>query len=156
MRISEDRSGIDRASALDLMQQASGHGSAPLQVGGVLVLDGLPDPARVRAALAERIRTVPRLRRRLVRTPFGAGRPVWVDDPAFGIDAHVHVERCPAPGGEAELLEFAADLLTRALPHDRPLWSVTLVHGLAGGRSALVVMIDHVLADGVGGLAVLN
>jgi WS/DGAT/MGAT family acyltransferase len=54
------------------------------------------------------------------------------------------------------LLTIAADLLTRALPHDRPLWSLTQVDGLADGRSALVVMFDHVLADGMGGLAVLD
>src|SRR5262245_63145486 len=95
------REGIDRATGIDLMQRASGRGSVPMPVGGVLVLRGRPEPAQVRAAIAERIRTVPRLRRRLVSTPFGAGRPVWVDDPAFDIDAHVPVVRCPAPGGEA-------------------------------------------------------
>jgi WS/DGAT/MGAT family acyltransferase len=156
MHASEDASGMDRANAADLMQQASGRGSAPMQVGGVLVLRGCPEPERVRAALAERIRAVPRLRRRLISAPFGAGRPVWVDDPAFDIDAHVRVVRCPAPGGDAELLAIAADLLTHALPRDRPLWSATFVDGLADGRSALVVMFDHVLADGIGGLFVLS
>ena len=156
MYTSEDWSGIDRANAVDLMQRASGRGSAPMQVGGVLVLHGRPEQARVRAAIAERIRAVPRLRRRFVNVPFGAGRPVWVDDPAFDIDAHVRVVECPAPGGETELLAIAADLLTRALPRDRPLWSVTLVDELVDGRSALVVMFDHVLADGIGGLFVLN
>lgn len=156
MRTSEDQFGIDRANAVDLMQQASGRGSVPMQVGGVLVLHGRPEPEQVRAAIAERIQAVPRLRRRLVRVPFGAGRPVWVDDPAFDIDAHLRVVQCPAPGGETELLAIAADLLTRALPRDRPLWSVTLVDGLADGRSALVVMFDHVLADGIGGLFVLG
>ncbi|HYU87016.1 MAG TPA: wax ester/triacylglycerol synthase family O-acyltransferase, partial [Kribbellaceae bacterium] len=147
---------IDRASAADLMQQASGHGSAPMQVAGVLVLHGRPSPDEVRAAIADRIRAVPRLRRRLVRAPFGAGRPVWVDDPAFDAAHHVRSVRCPPPGGEMELLAIAAELLTRALPRDRPLWSVTHVDGLAGGRSALVVLFDHVLADGIGGLAVLD
>ena len=37
----------------------------------------------------------------------------------------------------------------------RPLWSATFVTGLAGGRVALVVVFHHVLADGLGGLAVL-
>ncbi len=150
------RYGIDRATGVDLMQRASGRGSVPMQVGGVLVLRGRPEPARVRAAIAERIRAVPRLRRRLMNVPFGAGRPVWVDDPAFDIDAHVRVVQCQAPGGETELLAIAANLLTRALPRDRPLWSVTFVDGLADGRSALVVMFDHVLADGMGGLFVLG
>ncbi len=112
---------IDRASAADLMQQASGHGSAPMQVAGVLVLHGRPSPDEVRAAIADRIRAVPRLRRRLVRAPFGAGRPVWVDDPAFDAAHHVRSVRCPPPGGEMELLAIAAELLTRALPRDTAL-----------------------------------
>src|SRR5690606_7105345 len=37
-----------------------------------------------------------------------------------------------------------------------PLWSATYVTGLAGGRSALIVALHHVLADGVGALAVLS
>jgi diacylglycerol O-acyltransferase / wax synthase len=156
MPTSRRASGIDRATAADLMQRAAGHGSAPMQVGGVLVLEGRPAPDEVQAAIVERIRGVPRLRRRLVRTPFGAGRPVWVDDAAFDVGAHVRAVRCPPPGGEAELLAIAAGLVVHALPRDRPLWSVAQVDGLAGGRSALVVLFDHVLADGIGGLAVLS
>jgi diacylglycerol O-acyltransferase / wax synthase len=147
---------IDRASAADLMQRSSGHGSAPMQVAGVLVLQGRPAFDDVRTAIGERIRSVPRLRRRLTATPFGAGRPIWVDDPGFEIDAHVRAVCCPPPGGETELLAVAAGLLTDPLPPDRPPWSVTHVDGLDGGRTALVVLVDHVLADGVGGLAVLE
>jgi WS/DGAT/MGAT family acyltransferase len=154
--IATRRRAIDRATGADLMQQASGHGSAPMQVAAVLVLDGIAPPDEVPAAIAERIQAVPRLRRRLVGTPLGAGRPVWVDDPGFDIDTHVRAVRCPSPGGEAELLAVVADITRHALPPDRPLWSITVVNGLAGRRSALVVLFDHVLADGVGGLAVLD
>jgi diacylglycerol O-acyltransferase len=41
------------------------------------------------------------------------------------------------------------------LPPAVPLWSATLVTGLADGAVALVLVLHHALADGVGGLAVL-
>ncbi|TYB50944.1 hypothetical protein FXF51_54775 [Nonomuraea sp. PA05] len=53
---------------------------------------------RASALLGEWIRSVPRLRRRLVRVPFGCGRPVWVDDPHFDLRLHVRERACPHPG----------------------------------------------------------
>ena len=50
---------------------------------------------------------------------------------------------------------MSPETVTRPLLPGRPLWSATLVTGLAEGRSALVVVFHHVLADGIGGLAVL-
>ena len=66
-----------------------------------------------------------------------------------------HSVDCAAPGDERALMDVVAETVTRPLPPGRPLWSATLVTGLAGGRSALVVVFHHVLADGIGGLAVL-
>jgi len=45
-------------------------------------------------------------------------------------------------------------LLTR-LPRDRPLWTAKLVTDTGGGAAALIIVFHHVLADGIGGLAVL-
>ena len=42
------------------------------------------------------------------------------------------------------------------MPRSRPLWSATFVTGLAGGGTGLVVIMDHVLADGIAELAVLG
>ena len=42
------------------------------------------------------------------------------------------------------------------MPRSRPLWSATFVTGLAGGGTGLLVIMDHVLADGIAGLAVLR
>jgi diacylglycerol O-acyltransferase / wax synthase len=44
----------------------------------------------------------------------------------------------------------------RALPRSRPLWSATFVTGLADGGTGLLLIMDHVLADGMAGLAVLG
>jgi diacylglycerol O-acyltransferase len=148
---------IERTSPTDLMQLASDLPGSPMQVAAILVLNtaSLLDLPAARDAIGQRIRAVPRLRQRLIRTPFGAGRPIWVDDPGFDIRHHVSAVTCPTPGDEAALLAVAADTLTRKLPADRPLWSATLVTSLADGRTALIVMLHHVVADGIGGLAVL-
>ena len=46
-------------------------------------------------------------------------------------------------------------MIGEPLPRSRPLWSATFVTGLAGGGTGLVMVMNHVLADGIGGLAVL-
>ena len=148
---------IRRVSALDLMQLSTDAGAVPNQVGAVLMLDarGGIDPVAAVALLGRRIDGVPRLRQRLHPVPVGCGRPIWVDDPRFDPAEHVRVVIAPGDGGEAALLELAAARVTTPLPRSRPLWSATLVTGLAGARAALIVVFHHVLADGMGGLAVL-
>lgn len=149
---------IERASPIDLMQLASEVPGVPMVVAAVLTL--APGSAvqlgPVQAAIANRIGSVPRLRQRLIRAPLGCGRPFWTDDPGFDIGNHVRSVRCAAPGDEPSLLRVAADTMTQPLQRNRPLWSATLVTGLAGGGAALIVALHHVLADGVGGLAVLG
>jgi diacylglycerol O-acyltransferase len=53
------------------------------------------------------------------------------------------------------MLGVVAGTMSRRLARNRPLWSATLVTSLSGGGAALVVTLHHVLADGIGGLAVL-
>jgi diacylglycerol O-acyltransferase / wax synthase len=148
---------VDRASPADLMQFATDVGPAPMHVGAVLVLGSAADFSvrDARRLLGERIRTVPRLRQRLRRAPPGCGRPFWADDPAFDLRHHVRQLPCPAPGDEGALLDVAATVIGEPLPRSRPLWSATFVTGLADGSTGLVIVMNHVLADGIGGLAVL-
>lgn len=148
---------IERAGATDRAFLAMDTGPVPEQFAAVLVLDdatGLDLPT-VRRLVGDRITAVPRLRQRLVRTPFGCGGPVWVDDPSFDLERHVDGLACPAPGDEPALLELALSRVTTRLPDDASLWSVTLVTGLRDGRAALVLLLHHLLADGLGGLEVL-
>jgi WS/DGAT/MGAT family acyltransferase len=148
---------VDRAGAADMTQLASDVGPVPMQIGACLVLDSRPgiDVAAMQLCIAERIRTVPRLRQRLVRTPPGCGRPIWVDDPTFDVRHHVRHQRCPAPGDEQALLGLVADVVSEPLPMSRPLWTAVLVTGLTGHSGGLIMVLHHVLADGIGGLAVL-
>jgi diacylglycerol O-acyltransferase / wax synthase len=149
---------FERVSADDLMSLASERHPPPLQVGAVLILDapGELDIGGLRTVLQQRISAVPRLRQRLQKVPLGCGRPIWVDDPSFTIDDHVTVVTPYSGADDAVLLEIAADLVTKPLPEDRPLWSATLVPGMTGGRAALVLVMHHVVGDGLAGLAVLR
>jgi diacylglycerol O-acyltransferase len=148
---------VDRASPADLMQLATDVGPAPMHVGAVLVLRTGPgfSVQEAQRLLGERIRAVPRLRQRLRRAPPGCGRPFWADDPAFELRHHVRQRPCPLPGDQRALLEVAAAVAGEPLPRSRPLWSATFVTGLADGSAGLVIVMNHVLADGIGGLAVL-
>lgn len=92
---------IDRASPSDVAMLAMGAaGSLSQRAGAVLLLEPGPEfeVTRISALLAEWIRSVPRLRRRLVRVPFGGGRPVWVDDPRFDLRLHVREVKCRPRG----------------------------------------------------------
>ena len=97
---------MDRLSAADVMQLITDVGPAPMQIGACLLLEARPgfDTAAVRRCIADRVPAVPRLRQRLVRTPPGCGRPVWLDDPAFDVRHHIREQRCPAPGDDDALL----------------------------------------------------
>jgi WS/DGAT/MGAT family acyltransferase len=148
---------VERASSNDLADLVCDVTGTSMQVAAVLVLQP-PSPldvADVSAAIADRITAVPRLRQRLVDAPFGCGRSFWIDEPRFDIGDHVRSMECAAPGDEQALLAAVVETVTTPLPRERPLWSATLVTGLAGGRSGLVVVFHHVLTDGIGGLAVL-
>src|SRR5689334_12639036 len=94
----------DRAGNADLAFLAMDRGPVPEQFAAVLVLDDDPGPAVVERTLAARVPAVRRLRQRLVGTPPGCGRPVWVDDPAFDVTRHLSVLSCRSPGDTAALV----------------------------------------------------
>jgi len=148
----------DRAAGPDLMFRAVQDAVVPEQFGAVLVLEprGEVDLRAAVSVLGERAGRVPRLRQRLTGRWPGWARAVWTDDPGYRPERHVEQVVCPSPGDERALLGLAAQLVVRRLPVDRPLWRATFVTGLAGGRLALILVIQHALADGIGGLAVLG
>ena len=148
---------IERISAMDLTVLATDRGSVPMNIGAVLKFNQADGPslAEVRALLAERLPAIPNLRQRLLRAPLGCGRPVWIDDAGFDLDRHLTAREWRPPGGSRELLDVAAELVCDRLDRSRPLWRACLVSDSVGDRAALVLVFHHVLADGLGGLAVL-
>jgi hypothetical protein len=144
---------INRASPTDRAFLAMDTGEVPEQFGVILMLADASDVDLflVRRLIAERVPSVPRLRQRLVRVPVGCGGPIWVDDLDFDVRRHVHVITCPSPGNEQALLDAALSMTMTRLPRTAPLWSALLITGLADGGAALVLVLHHVLADGIGG-----
>jgi WS/DGAT/MGAT family acyltransferase len=110
----------------------------------------------LRRLIAERIPLAPVFRRRLVEVPFRLGHPIWVDDPEFDIDNHLRRAALPSPGGMEELADFAADVNSRQLHRDRPLWEMWIVEGLEGGNIGLVAKMHHSTIDGVSGAELLG
>jgi WS/DGAT/MGAT family acyltransferase len=131
----------------------------PFQIGLLGVFDGTPfllpdgalDVERIRGEVGLRASRVPELRRRVLWTHWGEGRPVWVEDPTFDPMRHVAT---PRPGAGDHLATWAANRAVVPLDRDRPLWRVDVVDGLPDGRFGLLVVVDHVLADGLAGLRI--
>jgi diacylglycerol O-acyltransferase / wax synthase len=148
---------IERASPSDRAFLAMDTRGMPEQFGVILMFgeSSGPDLAGARRLLAERVPAVPRLRQRLVRVPWGCGGPIWADDSGFDIRRQVRAVECADPGDEPALLDTALSVIANPLPRTAPLWSAVLVTGPAQNTLALVIVLHHVLADGVGGLAVL-
>ncbi|WP_433754576.1 wax ester/triacylglycerol synthase domain-containing protein [Nocardia sp. CA-135398] len=147
---------IERATATDLTVLVADRTSVPMNIGAILVFGDAtaPNPAAIRALLADRVTRIPRLRQTLRRAPFGCGRPIWVDAPDFQVDRQLEEVRRPDSGGDRALFDIAAELLCTPLPDDGPRWRAHLV--TVPGCVGLVVIMHHVLADGVSGLAVLS
>src|SRR5438309_277604 len=116
------------------------------------LLDSAPDFERFRRRMARAVRVLPRLRQRVVPAPARFAPPEWADDPSFDLDFHVRRLALPAPGSERQLLDLAALVYEDAFDRARPLWQLTIVEGLEGGRAALLTKMHHTVTDGVGGV----
>ncbi|MGH0036380.1 MAG: wax ester/triacylglycerol synthase family O-acyltransferase [Myxococcota bacterium] len=119
-------------------------------ITSVWVLDARPDPERLHRQLERATRIIPRLRQRVVSDPLGLAPPRWEVDPHFDLCFHVRRVRAPEPGDERSLLDLARPIAMQSFDKDRPLWELTLVDGLEGGRSAVVMKLHHAISDGVG------
>jgi len=123
----------------------------------VAILEPAPDShpgeaslpiAEVREQIGSRMHLLPPLRRRLVEVPLRLHHPVWIEDPDFAIEHHVHHVAVARPGGRAELNATIGELAGTALDRSRPLWQLYVLDGLADGRIAVLVKIHHAVADG--------
>lgn len=145
----------------ELVNAWVGDDDTPFQIALLGVFDAAPflrrdttlDVPRIRRELAVRARVVPALGRRVVWTRPWEGLPVWAPDPSFDPDRHIEAATLP-PG--SELPDWAANRIVRPLPLDRPLWRAEVVDGLPGQRFAVVIVVHHVAADGVAGVALAS
>ena len=92
---------------------------------------------------------MPRYRQKVKRVPFNLTHPVWIDDPNFDLGYHVRHEVLTAPGDGRQLREAVARIFARPMDMRRPLWEMTIVSGINGGRVAVLNRAHHAMVDGV-------
>jgi diacylglycerol O-acyltransferase len=114
------------------------------------LLDTTPDWDRFRTRFEHASRRVLRLRQKVVAPTLPMAAPRWVVDPDFNLDFHVRRVRVSGPGTLREVFDLAEVMLQSPLDISRPLWTVTLVEGLADGKAATLLHLSHAVTDGVG------
>ncbi|MGE5407331.1 MAG: WS/DGAT/MGAT family O-acyltransferase [Syntrophothermus sp.] len=150
-------------SALDaaFLELEEADGAAHMHIGWAMVFEPPPGGAepsleKLRRQTAERLAALPRFRRRLSSPRVGTlTMPEWVEDAKPDVDDLMRRATLPAPGGEAELMDWLGDYFSHRLDRARPLWETTLLEGLEGGRWALVTKAHHCLIDGLSGASVV-
>ncbi|MEW1951973.1 wax ester/triacylglycerol synthase domain-containing protein [Terrabacter sp. NPDC080008] len=152
---------LERLRIDELANAWVGDRNTPFQLGLLGVFDAGPwarpdgtvDVEGLRHELALRARGLNVLNRRVLWTRPWQGRPVWVRDPHFDAAQHVLVSTLPA--GE-DLATWAANRCVRPLPLDRPLWRPEVIGGLPAGRYAVLIVVHHILADGLAGVRLVG
>jgi diacylglycerol O-acyltransferase len=120
------------------------------------LLDTTPNWERFRARFENASRRVLRLRQKVVVPTLPTAAPRWVVDPDFNLDFHVRRVRVSEPGTLREVFDLAEVILQSPMDISRPLWTATLVEGLADGKAATLLHVSHAVTDGVGGVEMFS
>src|SRR6195952_665592 len=149
-----DAAGLpEELSAVDqLLHRGEANPRTRSGIMGVELLDETPDWERFRSRFENASRKVLRLRQKVVMPTLPTAAPRWVIDPDFNIDFHVRRVRAPAPGTLREVLDLAEVAVQSPMDISRPLWTATLVEGLADGTAATMLHLSHAVTDGVGAI----
>ena len=117
--------------------------------GSFSIIDGQVDGEVMERWLRATVAALPRLRERVLPGIGRWERPKWRADREFDFGFHYrHVEL--AGGSERDLLDYVALAVQEPYDRTRPLWQVTLLTGLDGDRSCLLMKLHHSIADGYG------
>jgi len=127
----------------------------PLNVASICMFEGEISLKDYRSYVESKLPLIPRYLKRVVSAPFGLGLPTWEYDPEFDLGRHVKEVRLKN-GTEAELKAFAGKLFSAVMDRQHPLWDITLLRGLKGNRTALIIRLHHCMADGVAGVGIMN
>ncbi|WP_328523168.1 wax ester/triacylglycerol synthase domain-containing protein [Kribbella sp. NBC_00359] len=125
--------------------------AAPQHVGGLVVFEPSEGDAlsleRVTELVKGELDRLPRFRQRLgPRSRWH--RPRWID--VAEIDWSWHVSERRSADGPAGVRRIIAELAETPMPRDRPLWRLVMVRDAAPGASAMILLLHHAVADGIG------
>ncbi len=116
---------------------------------GLLITETAPDWEKLleRFDRASRINTV--LRQRVVDQG-GLTTPRLIFDANFDLNFHMRRFKMPTGSTWHDVLEDARRQSMTDFDRDRPLWRVTVLEGLPGGKAAIILKLHHAIADGQG------
>ena len=121
-------------------------------MGAIVMLDGNPDPARLRITVARAVAHVDALSERVQESALPLDPPTWVPDVHFDLDHHLRFIRLGAKPSPDELMRVVTQIVNDPFDRTRPLWQMTLIGGLRNRKSVLVSKLHHSIADGAGAL----
>ncbi len=130
---------------------AEATGSAQ-HLGGLVVFEPVSDDEalsveRVRDVVRYELQRLPRFHQRLA--PLRRWRrPRWVDAPDIDWAEHISERRCP--DGPDGLRRTVAELAETLMRRDRPLWRIVMVRDVEPGQHAMILLLHHAVADGIG------
>jgi len=127
----------------------------PLNVASVCVFEGKVSFKNCVRFVESKLGHIPRYLKRVVPEPLGLGLPSWEYDPEFDLRRHLR-EVTLKHGTETELKALAAKLFSQVMDRQHPLWDMTIVHGLKGNRTGLIIRMHHCLTDGIAGVGLMN
>ena len=127
----------------------------PLNVASVSVFEGEISTDASLRFIESKLPLLPRYAKRVVAPPLNIGLPTWEYDPTFDIHNHVR-EATLQHGTDTELKALAGKLFSTVMDRRHPLWDITIVHGLKGNRTGLILRLHHCLADGIAGVGIMS
>lgn len=117
---------------------------------GLLVLETSPNWDVLCERYERATRLAPVLRSIVVEGPLDLQTPRVVVDPNFDLAYHMRRFSMPKGSGWDDVLAEARRQSMSDFDKDRPLWQVTVLEDLPGGKSALIMKLHHAIADGQG------
>jgi WS/DGAT/MGAT family acyltransferase len=151
---------MKQLSGLDSSFLYSETNNAPMHISTVSILDPSTAPGgKVRFKdiikhIKGRVHLADYYRQKVVRVPFDADFPYWVNDEHFDPEYHIRHYALPAPGDWRQFCILLARINSRGLDLTRPLWEAYVIEGLDNiegmpkGCFALLTKNHHAAIDG--------
>lgn len=144
---------MQHLSGFDGMWYAGDHSRTSKAIMGSLCIyeptdsNDAADAAKVIARVQDRVKVLPPLRRRVEGVPIGINNQYWREC-VVTVAEHVREQTLPAPGTDQQLGRAVADIMETGLDRSRPMWDLTIFHGLSGRRVAHLLRVHHAATDG--------
>jgi len=153
---------VESISGMDATFLYSESSNSPMHIATLAIVEGTISYDEFKNGLTDKVNSIPKFKKRLLRVPLNLDYPYWADDPEFDIDIHVQKIALPASQDWQALRELVTSIFSTPLDFRRPLWSVHFIEGLdhlsqlPTGSTAIFTKVHHVMIDGVSGMGILG